>query len=355
VAFEPTLPTAGRVQVLLAAMAALDRPCLLVIDNANELADLEANYQHLRRCSNFHLLLTTRITEFAQAAQYRIEGLPEDEALDLFRKHYPQHRPDEDALFRQIRTAVGGNTLVLELLAKNLRRFHGIRAHYTLATLLADLQSRGLLALSQSKAVLTDYQSRDGLMRHERPEDIIAAMYDLGELAAAETALLSAFAALPPESIPFNLLETLLKLDQRVVGLDNYATGHRRNLSEVQGMVSAQQWARFTFLEGDIRSLEDCQRACAGVDHVLHHAKAGPDDRWAQIAVGLLAVSEGVMLLHDTDHAILKASFPIYDALYANLHAHALVKEKGLQIPDFQGLGPTLPTRFLRQVLNGPD
>ena len=92
----------------------------------------------------------------------------------------------------------------------------------------------------------------------------------------------------------------------------------------------------------------------AGVDHVLHHAKAGPDDRWAQMAVGLLAVSEGVMLLNDTDDAILKASFPIYDALYANLHAHALVKEKGLQIPDYQGLGPTLPTRFLRHVLNDP-
>ena len=93
----------------------------------------------------------------------------------------------------------------------------------------------------------------------------------------------------------------------------------------------------------------------AGVDHVLHHAKAGPDDRWAQIAVGLLAVSEGIMLVHDTDDAILKASFPVYDALYANLHAHALVKEKNLQIPDYQGLGPTLPTRFLRQVLKNPD
>jgi hypothetical protein len=93
----------------------------------------------------------------------------------------------------------------------------------------------------------------------------------------------------------------------------------------------------------------------AGVDHVLHHAKAGPDDRWAQMAVGLLAISEGIMLVHDTDDAILKASFPVYDALYANLHAHALVKEKNLEIPGYQGLGPTLPTRFLRQVLTASD
>jgi hypothetical protein len=47
----------------------------------------------------------------------------------------------------------------------------------------------------------------------------------------------------------------------------------------------------------------------------------------------------------------LQASFPIYDALYANLHAHALMSQKQLEMPGYQGLGPTLPTRFLRQVL----
>ncbi len=72
-----------------------------------------------------------------------------------------------------------------------------------------------------------------------------------------------------------NLLETLLKLNQRVVGLDNFATGHSRNLTEVQGLVSAPQWARFKFIEGDIRTLADCERACAGVDHVLHQAALG--------------------------------------------------------------------------------
>jgi hypothetical protein len=58
-----------------------------------------------------------------------------------------------------------------------------------------------------------------------------------------------------------------------------------------------------------------------------------------------------MMLLHEADDAILQASFPIYDALYANLHAHALVSQKNLEMPGYQGLGPTLPTRFLRQVL----
>lgn len=72
-----------------------------------------------------------------------------------------------------------------------------------------------------------------------------------------------------------NLLEALLKFQQRVVGLDNFATGHQRNLDEVQSLVSAEEWARFRFIEGDICSLADCQTACLGVDYVLHQAALG--------------------------------------------------------------------------------
>lgn len=72
-----------------------------------------------------------------------------------------------------------------------------------------------------------------------------------------------------------NLLETLLKLDQRVVGLDNFATGHQRNLDEVQSLVSPAQWGNFKFIQGDIRQLADCQKACVGVDYVLHQAALG--------------------------------------------------------------------------------
>ncbi len=72
-----------------------------------------------------------------------------------------------------------------------------------------------------------------------------------------------------------NLLETLLKLGQKVVGLDNFATGHRHNLDEVHGLVGTAQWARFKFITGDICSLADCQKGCAGVDYVLHQAAIG--------------------------------------------------------------------------------
>ena len=72
-----------------------------------------------------------------------------------------------------------------------------------------------------------------------------------------------------------NLLETLLKLDQKVVGLDNFATGHQRNLDEVRSLVSEKQWSNFKLIQGDIRNLDDCNNACAGVDYVLHQAALG--------------------------------------------------------------------------------
>jgi len=66
-----------------------------------------------------------------------------------------------------------------------------------------------------------------------------------------------------------------LRQNQRVAGLDNFATGHRHNLDEVRSLVSAEHWARFDFIEGDIRNPEDCARACEDVDYVLHQAALG--------------------------------------------------------------------------------
>jgi UDP-N-acetylglucosamine 4-epimerase len=72
-----------------------------------------------------------------------------------------------------------------------------------------------------------------------------------------------------------NLLETLLKLNQRVVGLDNFATGRRRNLDQVRAAVGESAWARFHFIQGDIRDARTCQGACKDVDYVLHQAALG--------------------------------------------------------------------------------
>lgn len=72
-----------------------------------------------------------------------------------------------------------------------------------------------------------------------------------------------------------NLLETLLKMGQKVVGLDNFATGHQHNLDEVKGLVTPEQWGGFEFIEGDIRDFEVCEKAVSGVDYVLHQAALG--------------------------------------------------------------------------------
>jgi len=72
-----------------------------------------------------------------------------------------------------------------------------------------------------------------------------------------------------------NLLETLLALGQRVVGLDNFATGHQHNLDEVESRARAEAWRRFRFIRGDIRDLATCHEACASVDYVLHQAALG--------------------------------------------------------------------------------
>ena len=72
-----------------------------------------------------------------------------------------------------------------------------------------------------------------------------------------------------------NLLEALLKLDQSVVGLDNFATGKRGNLEQVQALVTPAQWQRFRFVEGTICDSATCGQAVAGVDFVLHQAAVG--------------------------------------------------------------------------------
>ncbi|MGV8991537.1 MAG: SDR family oxidoreductase [Thiobacillus sp.] len=72
-----------------------------------------------------------------------------------------------------------------------------------------------------------------------------------------------------------NLVEALLQLDQHVVGLDNFATGHEKNLAQVEASVGPDRWARFSFKRGDICDPATCHDVCKGVDYVLHQAALG--------------------------------------------------------------------------------
>jgi UDP-N-acetylglucosamine/UDP-N-acetylgalactosamine 4-epimerase len=76
-----------------------------------------------------------------------------------------------------------------------------------------------------------------------------------------------------------NLLEKLLVLNQKVVGLDNFETGYQKNINEAikdaEELTGKSLKNNFKFIEGDIRDLNDCIKACVGVDYVLHQAALG--------------------------------------------------------------------------------
>jgi tetratricopeptide (TPR) repeat protein len=209
VTFAPTDPADARREKLLCEMASLNKPCLLVIDNANDIDDLSAHYLELRRCPNFHILLTTRITEFAHARSCRVGHLDEPSAMRLFTTHYPGHDSAEDELLKEILRAVGYNTLVIELLAKNLATVNQFRTGYALAKMLGDLQGSGLFGLSKSEKVRTEYNPGMFRLREEKPETVIAAMYDLAKLETGEEQLLCVFSVLPAEPIAVATLEAM--------------------------------------------------------------------------------------------------------------------------------------------------
>ena len=79
-----------------------------------------------------------------------------------------------------------------------------------------------------------------------------------------------------------NLLEALLKANQKVVGLDNFSTGYRHNLEQIKELAGEEAWLNFEFIEGDIRQLEVCRNACESVDYVLHEAALGSVPRSIQ-------------------------------------------------------------------------
>jgi len=79
-----------------------------------------------------------------------------------------------------------------------------------------------------------------------------------------------------------NLLHSLLWAGQTVIGLDNFETGHQRNLDDVQRLVGPEKWKRFRFVQGDIRDEATCRLACERVTHVLHQAALGSVPRSIQ-------------------------------------------------------------------------
>ena len=143
-----------------------------------------------------------------------------------------------------------------------------------------------------------------------------------------------------------HLVETLLRLDQAVVALDNFATGHRQNLEQVRDLVSATQWARCTFIEGDITQLDTCRRACAGADYVLHQAALGSVPR--SVAEPLESYRINVMgTLHVLEAArqagVTRLVFAASSAAYGNT----------AELPKHEDMRPTPLSPFASGKLAG--
>lgn len=148
-----------------------------------------------------------------------------------------------------------------------------------------------------------------------------------------------------------NLLETLLNLDQTVVGLDNFATGHQHNLDEVKALVEDDQWRRFTFIEGDIRNLADCKKAVSGVDYVLHQAALGSVPRSVNdpIATNQANIDGFLnMLVASKNEGVSSFTYAASSSTYGD-HPALPKKEKNIGNP----LSPYAVTKYVNELYAG--
>jgi len=149
-----------------------------------------------------------------------------------------------------------------------------------------------------------------------------------------------------------NLLETLLLLNQIVVGLDNFATGYQHNLDEVESLVTSDQWARFNFIEGDIRNLEDCATACENVDYVLHQAAIGSVTR--SINDPIMTNSANItgflnMLVAARDAKVTSFTYAASSSTYGNHPALPKVEDN-----IGEPLSPYAVTKYVNELYEPP-
>ncbi len=236
-----------RFNALLKATEELNTPCLLVIDNANNPEDLEQTFESLKELKSFHILLTSRINEFDEATIHKLPPLGIEEAKKLFKKHYPNHNTDEDKLLEDILNAVDRNTLVIELLAKNLRQKNRLKIRYALEDLYNDLVEKGLFYVQANKKVKTSW-SKNVKLKAEDAIDVIKALYDLEDLSKAEQQVLANLSVLPAAFLHFELLEQVI-------------TEHE-DLDDIIITLYQKGWLEFNEAEKKIRINQVVQETC---------------------------------------------------------------------------------------------
>lgn len=132
-----------------------------------------------------------------------------------------------------------------------------------------------------------------------------------------------------------HLLETLLRLNQAVIGIDNFSTGYRANLEAVQKNVGEKIWQKFILLKGDICDFSICQEAVRKTDFVLHQAALGSVPR--SIADPITSTHTNVMgflnmLVASRDAAVKRFVYASSSSVYGDW-SEATKQEDKLGMP----------------------
>jgi UDP-N-acetylglucosamine 4-epimerase len=130
-----------------------------------------------------------------------------------------------------------------------------------------------------------------------------------------------------------NLVEALLRLDQHVIGLDNFSSGSQRNLDEIRDGIDSERWSRFRSVHGDIRDLEACRELCADADIVLHHAAlcSVPQSIEDPLATHACNVTGFLnMLVAARDCRVRRVVYATSCAVYGDGPDHPKVEDRGV-------------------------
>ena len=235
----------------------LDKPALLVLDNLNAVEDIDTRFEWLQGSRSLHVVITTRAVELSEFKRIiRINALSDNESVVLFRTYYPRLEDKDEQLILKLKEAVYANTLVLELLAKNLNEINKTRV-YTLASLIGDLSEYGVFNLPQSRKVNILYHD----FRKEEPGSVLRAMYDLARLDKRERKVLSRLSILPSETISFRVFETLnsdiSELDGLINGLVSKGWIERGSSEQ---FIKCHPLVQETVLSLNSRLTKDCGR-----------------------------------------------------------------------------------------------
>ncbi|MEL6194797.1 MAG: tetratricopeptide repeat protein, partial [Bacteroidota bacterium] len=243
---------------------------LLVLDNANGREDLSLQYRELRRSPNLHILITSRVTSLSEIPVHSIKAFDDEQAYQLFTRYYADVQQEEKELLYAIFQAVGHNTLVIELLAKNLKKLNRNKKRYRLEDLLYDLQNRRLLSLTGSKEVETDYASTLKLKGKIKPKTIIGGMYEILHLTDKQKKLLAIFSVLPAEVIPFSRLEAMIP-DMEVLEDDLEALVEEGWLEEDKTSYKISPVIQEVVRKKHENIYEDCKGLVSGLSDLLDY------------------------------------------------------------------------------------